>query len=226
MTRSPDGPILITFSGLDGSGKTTQIEYLSSLLVQFGLRPQLLAFWDDVVVFSRYRERFVHRVFGSQPGVGAPGKPVARRDKNVRGGFVTFARHGLYLADAVNLRFVLRRAWQSAPVVILDRYIYDELANLPLANPLTRTFIRLVLALVPRPHVAYLLDADPETARMRKPEYSVNFMRRCRRAYLDLATIAGLTVIPPLSLPEAKEAVAAALYRVVGASAPPSPRAA
>ena len=31
--------------------------------------------------------------------------------------------------------------------------------------------------IVPRPDVAYLLDADPEAARARKPEYPVDFMR-------------------------------------------------
>jgi hypothetical protein len=62
--------------------------------------------------------------------------------------------------------------------------------------------------MVPRPDVAYLLDADPEAARERKPEYPVDFMRECRRAYKDLARIVGgITIIPPLELEPAKAAV-------------------
>ena len=79
----------------------------------------------------------------------------------------------------------------AADVIILDRYIYDELANLPLSNSVSRVFVRLVAAFGPEPDVAYLLDADPEAARARKPEYPVDFMHECRRAYFLLAGILG-----------------------------------
>ena len=91
-------PLLISFSGLDGSGKSTQIGAAVRLLEQSGLRVRRLAFWDDVVLLARYREGFVHKVYGSQRGVGAPGKPVRRRDKNVRGLFACL-RHLLYGLD-------------------------------------------------------------------------------------------------------------------------------
>ena len=47
----------------------------------------------------------------------------------------------------------------------MDRYLYDELADLPLRNLLSRAFFRLLVGLAPRPHLAFLLDADPEAAR-------------------------------------------------------------
>ena len=37
-------PFVITFSGIDGAGKTTQIEYLSSCLQKLGLRVARLSF--------------------------------------------------------------------------------------------------------------------------------------------------------------------------------------
>ena len=67
--------ILISFSGLDGSGKSTQIANLREFLHSRGLTTHLLAFWDDVVVLSRYREGFVHKVYGSEKGIGAPDRP-------------------------------------------------------------------------------------------------------------------------------------------------------
>ena len=202
-------PALVSFSGLDGSGKSTQIENLRATLALNGLTTTDLAFWDNVVVGTRYREGFVHKVYKSEKGIGAPDKPVNRQDKNVRRWYLSFARHGLYLLDAIHLRMVVRRARRSgADVIIIDRYIYDELANLPLGNALTRAFIRFVQWLVPTPDVAYLLDADVEAARARKPEYPVDFMHKCRRWYYQLANILGtMTVIPPLPLEDAKRAV-------------------
>ncbi len=202
-------PALISFSGLDGSGKSTQIDNLRATLTANGLNSTLLAFWDNVVVGTRYREAFVHKAYGSEKGIGAPDKPVNRQDKNVRRWYLSLARHGLYLLDAIHLRMVVRRARRSgADVIILDRYIYDELANLPLGSKLTQMFIRFVQWLVPTPDIAYLLDADVEAARARKPEYPVEFMYKCRRWYYELASILGtMTVIPPLPLEEAKQAV-------------------
>src|SRR3954465_1915589 len=201
--------LLVSFSGLDGSGKSTQIANLVRALHASGYRTKQLAFWDNVVVGSRYRESFVHKAYKSERGIGAPGKPVERRDKNVRRWYLTLARHLLYFADAVNLRFVVGSArLTGANVIILDRYIYDELANLPLSSALTRAYVRFVNWIVPPPDIAYILDADPEAARARKPEYPVNFMRECRRAYKNLALLlGGLTIIPPLELESAKAAV-------------------
>ena len=202
-------PLLVTFSGLDGAGKSTQIENLHERLAAAGLKVHLLTFWDDIVVMTRYREGFVHRVYGSEKGIGAPDKPVRRRDKNVRAWYLTIARHALYLMDTIHLRKKLQTALKSGDdVIIMDRYIYDELANLPLERPMTLAFLRLVQKIAPLPDIAYLLDADPEAAHKRKPEYPVDFMHRCRAAYYRLAALLGtMTIIPPLPLPEAKMAV-------------------
>lgn len=207
MSRSK--PLLVTFSGLDGAGKTTQIENLRAALAAAGLRSGLIAFWDNVVVLSRYREGFVHKVYGSERGIGAPGKPVNRRDKNVRRWYLTAMRHALYLLDALHLRLVAARARRGDDdVVIFDRYVYDELANLPLHNALSRCFARLVAAIVPQPDVAFLLDADPEAAVARKPEYPLDFMRKCRSSYYALAALLGtMTIVPPLPLEQAKASV-------------------
>ena len=221
--RVQPGPLLISFSGLDGSGKSTQISNLIEYLEDRGLAVKTLAFWDDVVVGTRYREGFVHKVYGSEKGIGAPDRPVNRRDKNVRKWYLSLARHFLYLADAIHLRSVVRKA-RHLPVqaIIMDRYIYDELANLPLSNPMTRLFIRMVAALVPRPDVAYLLDADPEAARARKPEYPVDFMRECRSSYFRLAELLGtIIVIPPLPLAGAKAEVEGAMRPLVTQSVTP-----
>jgi thymidylate kinase len=210
--------LLISFSGVDGSGKSTQIESLVSLVEASGFTVRRLAFWDDVVVLTRYREGFVHRVYGSEQGVGSPERPVRRRDKNVRRWYLTLARHALYLLDAIHLRWVIARHRRAGDVIVMDRYIYDELANLPLVNRVSRVFARMLARVAPQPDLAYLLDADPVAARARKPEYPLEFMHECRGWYLRLAEILGImTVIAPGSIEEAREQVSEALHSVLGA---------
>ena len=64
--------------------------------------------------------------------------------------------------------------------------------------------------------MAYLLDADPEIARARKPEYPIDFLHGCRRTYFLLAGILGcMTVIPPLPLSDAKREVENAMAGVL-----------
>lgn len=195
--------MLISFSGIDGAGKSTQIELLCAHLENSGLQIKRLAFWDDVAVLKGYRDTASHTLFGSERGIGAPGKPVERRDKNVQSWYMTAARFGLYLMDAISLRVIAAKAKRnSVDVIVFDRYAYDELANLSSRNFLVRLYVRLLLAVVPKPDVAYILDADPEHARERKPEYPVDFLQVCRSSYLSLSRIAGLTVIAPGSVEE------------------------
>lgn len=210
-------PVLISFSGMDGAGKSTQIENLKSVAESYGLKVKILTFWDNVVMLSRYREGFVQKVFKSESGVGAPGKPVNRRDKNVRGWHMNLVRHGLYSLDAAHLPFVIRQASsEGADLIIMDRYIYDELANLPLNNPLTRAYIRTVAGMVPRPDIAFVLDADPQLAYARKPEYPLEFLFKVRAAYHNLANLLGtITVVPALTLPEAKRVVEISFRRIL-----------
>jgi thymidylate kinase len=210
-------PFLISFSGMDGAGKSTQIANLQSVAESHGLKVIVLTFWDNVVVLSRYREGFVQKVFKSESGIGRPEKPVNRRDKNVRGWHLNLLRHGLYGLDALNLpRIIARARRDGADVIIMDRYIHDELANLPLDNLLTKAYVRAVAKLAPTPDIAFVLDADPESARARKPEYPLDFLHQCRAAYIQLANLLGtITVVPALSLAEAKRVVELSFRRTL-----------
>ncbi|MGA9979496.1 MAG: dTMP kinase [Candidatus Sulfotelmatobacter sp.] len=197
-TAETRAPTLVSFSGIDGAGKSTQIEALQGRLNEAGLRVLLITFWNDVARLTRLREVSGHTLFQGDKGVGTPDRPVNRQDKNVQSWYMTPLRFCLYFVDALSLRRVVaKRLRADADVVIFDRYVYDELANLSLHNPITRAYVRLLLRLVPQPDISYLLDADPVQARARKPEYPLDFLHSSRASYLALSELAGMTIIAP-----------------------------
>src|ERR1700758_337208 len=100
---------IISFSGIDGAGKSTQIAALTRWLVREGFEVKCLTFWDDVVMFSRFREFLSRKAFKGDQGIGSPEKPLHRRDKNVRSWPLTVLRLFLYVADSISLRLMTSR---------------------------------------------------------------------------------------------------------------------
>lgn len=202
--------VLASFSGIDGAGKSSQIQALTDYLEAQGLRVLRITFWDDVATLTSVRESAGHKLFHGERGVGAPGAPVKRRDKNVRSPWMSLVRTGLYLLDTISLRKEIGAArLRAADWIICDRYLYDELANLNLQNPAARAFAKLMAKIAPRPDIGYLLDADPATACARKPEYPVEFVESSRNAYFALNRLLGspLTVVQPMPIEDVKAAV-------------------
>lgn len=201
-------PLLISFSGIDGAGKSTQIEKLSLYLRGEGISLRQLTFWEDIAVLSDLRTSFSRRVLAGHDRVGAQEPWARRRDKNVQNWALALTRSALYFFDALSLRWAMAKARRSsASVVLFDRYIYDQLAVLPMSSRLARKYARLLLKIAPRPDLSYLLDAVPEIAVARKPEYPLAFMHQYRLSYLELHDLAELRLIAPGDVEEVHLAI-------------------
>jgi thymidylate kinase len=206
---------VISFSGIDGAGKSTQIEKLRQYLTSQNIPVEILTFWDNVVVLSSLRAGFSKKVLQSDGQIGTPDKPAVRNDKNRQSFPLLAGRSLLHLLDVFRLRRIVHRARVSEPsgVVIFDRYIYDQLAALPLRKSWARAYARFILALAPKTDVSYLLDAVPEEARARKPEYPLEFMKQYRDSYLQLRQFAPLSLMNPGTADDVHSAVVAALMK-------------
>lgn len=181
-------PFLITFSGIDGAGKSTQIELLKSRLQQQGLRVLQLSFWDDVAALSEMRAGAGYRAMGSSDAdrMGEPSL-APRNNKHVRKWYLTAARSAFYVLDVARLHRVLASPRvKNCDVVIIDRYIYDQIANIYSQSYIGRSYARLILSLAPTPDRAFIIDASPAAAFARKPEYPLEFVYRNRQTFLSL----------------------------------------
>jgi len=209
-TVAASRPFLITFSGIDGAGKTTQIEYLSACLEQRGLRVLRLSFWDDVALWPKMRTGVGDRAMNFYQKSRAGTEPFTPRNhKHIQRWYLTVARSGLYLLDALTLQQVLsRHSVTSADVVIFDRYIYDQIANIGSQSYVANFYYRALLKRAPSPDLAFILDASPDAAFARKPEYPLEFVHRNRWNFLRLCVWAPqLIVIPQGGQEEVREEI-------------------
>ena len=200
---------IVTFSGIDGAGKSTQIEWLCKRLTEHGFRVVRVTFWDDIAVLARFRARVSLRALRNNT---LPDTSL-RHDKNVRTWYLTLARSFFYLLDSLRLRRVARKLAKSGlDYIVFDRYIYDQIVQVQARHCIARAYIRLLIAIAPIPDAGFILDASPEHAFSRKPEYPLAFMHEYRRAFLATRDfVRTLIVIRPGSIAEVQQQILAHL---------------
>jgi predicted DNA-binding transcriptional regulator AlpA len=142
-----------------------------------------------------------------------------KNNKHVRKWYLTAARWGFYLLDVARLRRLLASPQtRNADVVIFDRYIYDQIANIYSQSFAARSYSRMLLSFTPRPDLAFVVDASADAAFARKPEYPLEFVRRNRQNFLQLKEL-----VPQLAIisDAAEDEVRKEIYRHISHSALP-----
>jgi thymidylate kinase len=194
-----DTGVLITFSGLDGAGKSTLIEFLRTTLEGRRQSVVVLHLNDQVGVYAflrAMRDRLLGR--GRRPEPLAPGAPDPRSQKlqqtaprGLRGALSRLrtailwnkpVRRLLYPFDLMIFlcyRAYLERA--QGRVLIMDRYFYDTLVDV--TTDRRGPWTRLLEQLTPRPTVPVFLDITPEESFRRKREFSIEYLRHRSEAY-------------------------------------------
>lgn len=174
--------IFVVFLGPDGSGKSSSTD----LLVR-----RLGGHEDVLPVHRAYMgsgqpllpsRKLVRRLRGLT-GPRAAARPRALRDVRKRR-----LRGALHVMVDEILRFWVQVRPRLAPhgIVLVDRYAYDILRvnNPTVAKP---WFRRLAVAVIPRPHLTFLLEGDPAVVAARKQELTVEETVRQQAAYRKLA---------------------------------------
>jgi len=213
--------ILISFSGLDGAGKTTHINLTKSYLEGRGHRVKVLRMYDHISVSALLRKRLWRRKSRSasrpeeprsEPSRSASQEPVAktfRLDKNRKGPVIVTLRQVVYLVDLcvfVGVTFFQRRV--LGQTIICDRHLIDSIVNLADSNRFAESYSRFMLTIIPKPDVPILIDLDAEVAFERKPEYPLVYNLERRQAYLRVfRRLKGAFVVPSTTIPEVQERI-------------------
>lgn len=174
--------IIITFSGVDGAGKSTIIEHTKHILekkirkqvVVIRHRPSLLP------ILSAYTQ-------GKQKAEENAAKTLPRQGGN-KSKLSSFFRFCYYYVDYLFGQFyVYFKYVKQGKVVLYDRYYFDFIndsrrSNIDLPKSLTKAGYRFLL----KPDLNFFLYADPQTILARKKELKAEEIKSLTSDYLDL----------------------------------------
>lgn len=187
---------LIVFTGIDGSGKTTQAEMLVDVLRQSGLEVSYVwARWEQRLVrpFTKKWKRKIEKDTGHADGRAIKNKP--KKQKLLSNPFVRwlwlfafFIDYGLQILFKIRFKLIWDR------VLVSDRMFYDSVidqaVNLGsnkdwLLNNLDSVWMRF---LFPKPDMVFYIDCPGEVAFSRKDDApDVEYLTDRRMLYKHLA---------------------------------------
>ncbi|MEP7162632.1 MAG: hypothetical protein ABI747_02610 [Candidatus Moraniibacteriota bacterium] len=157
---------LITISGVDGSGKSTQRQLLESTLLQRG---------KSVLVFHVIEFSLANRLQRSwQKGQGQDTTGTGKTQSSWWG--ILFRKLFLFI-DLLRFRLYLKKVSPHYDYLLSDRYFYDTLVNIAFLAKEERVHSSLE-KLIPRPDCAFYFNVEPEIVMQREriPEQGRDYL--------------------------------------------------
>lgn len=180
----------ITISGVDGSGKSTQLAFLREHIEKQGC---------TVTYFHATEFSAANRLARLFKGKKAfePGKDRAVTDASW---LSVVLREKFLLLDFLRFRFLRRRLEREhVDYLLSDRSFYDSLVNLSYLSDawIVRVGMYVLEAFLPEADKAFYLDIDPEIvmSRERVPEQGIAYLEAKRALFLAQAKRRNFIVI-------------------------------
>ncbi len=167
--------MLVAVSGVDGSGKTTQVNALVHAFQRCGLRARWVWSRGGSSALAGHLIALGKRLLGRKVGASAAGPASEEgREEQFRHPLVRRLWPWLVWLD-LTWQYLWKVRWPlwRGDVVVCDRYLLDALAEMGArledAGIFRRLPARLLIWLNPRPQKAFFLSVDPLKARARQP---------------------------------------------------------
>ncbi|WP_455284408.1 dTMP kinase [[Eubacterium] cellulosolvens] len=169
--------ILVCFTGMDGTGKTTQALVLKRNLEKIGRKCAYMWFRYDMSILATFA------VIGVAWIILGRKRPIDReihRCKPLVNIWLVAGLFDYFLYSVFNILPRLRTG-----LLICDRYVYDIVAYLMGLQISNSWFSKILPRLLPRPDLTLLLDVAGDVALKRKKEGSINLYSKQRKLYLE-----------------------------------------
>ena len=180
---------IISISGLDGSGKSTQIELLKNYLESQGKK----VFYFHAIQFG-LANIISNKVKNLLSKSAAPRIELASGAGVTKANFFQIILRRIFLMiDLMRFKKLLKKLEKEGfDYLVSDRYFYDSLINIAYLSPLKRSF-RVSF----RTDVSIYLQSDPEIImqRERKPDQGIEYLRKKKELYDEAATVWNLKII-------------------------------
>ena len=201
------GSLLICFTGIDGSGKTTQAKLLLDWLKSKGIKSKYVWSRGEVLTIRRIFLFFGRRFLGTTENKIASSEQAhreyqSRKSSLMRNSLVrTLWSTMTYLEHLIQINMDIRRKMRDGCIVVCDRYLWDSSVDMATLNHKDHQWLsggwnRLAWKFVPKPTITFFIDIPPEEAMKRKSDIpSITYVRERAEAYRYLATRNSFSVI-------------------------------
>ena len=180
---------IITFSGVDGSGKSSQLAFFQKELESTGVK----AAYFHAVHFSL--PQAAKRLFQREARHPGDAKAVTKSS-----GAGILLRKVVLLFDLFRFHRYLKRLERSGiNHLISDRYFYDSLVNIAYLDgtSLSTPYANFAARFIPKPDKAFFLSVSPEAimCRERAPEQGLQYLKDKQALFQEATTLWGFITI-------------------------------
>jgi len=175
--------MLVTVSGVVGSGKSTIARAVVEHLAQHGIDASVHRF-QSLPCFTLLRSSLsVSTVINATTSTATTDAPLRWRDYRPRR--LSFASFVVYFARIAAFQAFRATRWRGNRCHVLNRYFIDLLPHLQLTAPFERALYAVLRRAIPRPDLAILVDADTPILFDRRPEYAREYITRVAAGYRE-----------------------------------------